>query len=79
MPDWEFQIPEPQDRIDFIFFKGGVSPDSGNIFPVESFLYSGAEPLKPIPDHIYNDYPSDHFALITEFHYMSSSGCQPCS
>ncbi|KAL6741447.1 hypothetical protein Aduo_014701 [Ancylostoma duodenale] len=72
MPDWEFQIPEPQDRIDFIFFKG-------NIFPVESFLYSGAEPLKPIPDHIYNDYPSDHFALITEFHYMSSSGCQPCS
>lgn len=40
---------------------------SGNLVPVESFLYSGAEPLKPMPDHRDNDFPSDHFALITEF------------
>ncbi|XGW04765.1 hypothetical protein V3C99_015718 [Haemonchus contortus] len=59
-PEWDFTIPEPQDRIDFIFYQGKIKP-------VRSYLYSGSEPLKPIPHHKDNDYPSDHYALITEF------------
>ncbi|KAK6753495.1 hypothetical protein RB195_012843 [Necator americanus] len=69
IPDWEFQIPEPQDRIDFIFYKG-------NIVPTESFLYSGAEPIVAMPNHKDNDYPSDHYALITEFEFVTVPFCQ---
>ncbi|ETN82294.1 hypothetical protein NECAME_02031 [Necator americanus] len=72
IPDWEFQIPEPQDRIDFIFYKG-------NIVPTESFLYSGAEPIMAMPNHKDNDYPSDHYALITEFEFVTVPFCQECS
>ncbi|KAK6046314.1 hypothetical protein COOONC_16181 [Cooperia oncophora] len=68
LQDWEFNIPEPQDRIDFIYYKG-------SIVPVRSFLYSGSEPLKPMPHHRFNDYPSDHFALVTEFVFYE---CRPC-
>ncbi|VDM65846.1 unnamed protein product [Strongylus vulgaris] len=72
MSDWEFQIPEPQDRIDFILFKG-------SIFPMESFLYSGADTMKPMPNHVQNDYPSDHYALITDFEFTYAETCAPCS
>ncbi|KAK5969658.1 Endo/exonuclease/phosphatase domain-containing protein [Trichostrongylus colubriformis] len=71
LQDWEFNIPEPQDRIDFIYYRGHVKP-------VSSYLYSGSEPLNPMPHHRYNDYPSDHFALITEFEFQPPSACTPC-
>ncbi|KHJ79859.1 hypothetical protein OESDEN_20481 [Oesophagostomum dentatum] len=71
MSEWEYQIPEPQDRIDFIFYKG-------NLFPVESFLYAGAEQIKPMPFHASNDYPSDHYALITEFEFPYTPDCHLC-
>ncbi|KAK6753490.1 hypothetical protein RB195_012840 [Necator americanus] len=58
--EWDYAIPEPQDRIDFIFYQGKLNP-------IKSFMYAGSEPLKPIPYHKDNDYPSDHFAVITEF------------
>lgn len=58
--EWDYTIPEPQDRIDFIFYQGRIKP-------VRSFTYAGFEPLKPIPYHKDNDYPSDHYAVITEF------------
>ncbi|WKY13263.1 hypothetical protein Q1695_004240 [Nippostrongylus brasiliensis] len=57
---WDYTIPEPQDRIDFIFYQGKIEP-------IRSYTYAGSEPLKPIPYHRDNDYPSDHFALVTEF------------
>ncbi|CAI4227447.1 unnamed protein product [Auanema sp. JU1783] len=58
--EWDYTIPEPQDRIDFIYFKGPVKP-------IRSFLYKGNEPLMRIPYHMQNDYPSDHYALISDF------------
>ncbi|KAK6047793.1 hypothetical protein COOONC_14701 [Cooperia oncophora] len=39
---WDYTIPEPQDRIDFIFYQGGRR----KITPVKSFMYAGTEPLK---------------------------------
>lgn len=59
--EWDYTIPEPQDRIDFIFYKGE------KLKPVDSFTYSGSEPLQYIPNHWRNDYPSDHFAVVTDF------------
>uniref|UniRef100_A0A1I7X8K0 Endo/exonuclease/phosphatase domain-containing protein n=1 Tax=Heterorhabditis bacteriophora TaxID=37862 RepID=A0A1I7X8K0_HETBA len=62
--DWDYAIiPEPQDRLDFIFYKGGIQP-------INSSLYAGSEPLRIIQrdgQHKMNDYPSDHYALITDF------------
>ncbi|CAJ0590609.1 unnamed protein product [Cylicocyclus nassatus] len=58
--EWDYAIPEPQDRIDFIFYLGKIKP-------INSFIYAGTEQLKPIPYHKDNDYPSDHFAVVTEF------------
>ncbi|VDM53823.1 unnamed protein product [Angiostrongylus costaricensis] len=57
---WDYTIPEPQDRIDFIFCLGDITP-------IRSFVYAGSEPLQPIPRHWNNDYPSDHFAVVTDF------------
>ncbi|VDK76693.1 unnamed protein product [Cylicostephanus goldi] len=72
MAEWEYQIPEPQDRIDYILYKG-------NIFPIGTILYSGRESLRPMPDHRENDYPSDHYALITDFEFTYSERCSICS
>uniref|UniRef100_A0AC34FEG9 Endonuclease/exonuclease/phosphatase domain-containing protein n=1 Tax=Panagrolaimus sp. ES5 TaxID=591445 RepID=A0AC34FEG9_9BILA len=59
--EWDYSIPEPLDRIDFIMYK------SPKIKPVNSFTYSGNKPLQQMPNHENNDYPSDHFAVITDF------------
>lgn len=59
--EWEYSIPEPQDRIDFIMYKGM------KVTPRHSFTYSGHEPLVPMPNHQKNDYPSDHFSVVTDF------------
>uniref|UniRef100_A0A914MNB8 Endonuclease/exonuclease/phosphatase domain-containing protein n=1 Tax=Meloidogyne incognita TaxID=6306 RepID=A0A914MNB8_MELIC len=61
-PDWDWTIPEPQDRIDFIFYK-----PNEHFWPTNSQIYSGKEILKPMPEHYNNDWPSDHFAVISEF------------
>ncbi|MFH4984558.1 hypothetical protein AB6A40_011267 [Gnathostoma spinigerum] len=63
---WNWQIPEPQDRIDFIFYR---TPE---LFPNVSFTYSGEkeEVIMPKPYHWLNAYPSDHYAVITVFHYL---------
>ena len=61
-PEWEWSIPEPQDRLDFIFYKG-----SKWLKPIKSYTYAGTEPLTPIPNQWENDYPSDHYAVLTDF------------
>ncbi|KAH7691206.1 Protein F14F9.5, partial [Aphelenchoides avenae] len=60
-PEWDWTIPEPQDRIDFIFYRGA------KLSVKDSFTYAGKEPLKLLPDQWHNDYPSDHYAVITDF------------
>ncbi|KAF7639103.1 Endo/exonuclease/phosphatase domain-containing protein [Meloidogyne graminicola] len=60
-PDWDWTIPEPQDRIDFIFYK-----PNENFWPINSQIYAGKEELKPLPDQYENDWPSDHFSVIME-------------
>uniref|UniRef100_A0A914CM45 Endonuclease/exonuclease/phosphatase domain-containing protein n=1 Tax=Acrobeloides nanus TaxID=290746 RepID=A0A914CM45_9BILA len=60
-PEWSYTIPEPQDRIDFIFYK------SHKLVPVHSFTYSGTEPLAQLPNAYQNDFPSDHHAVVTDF------------
>lgn len=62
---WSWTIPEPQDRIDFIFYRGQL------LSPVESYTYQGRAPVHPKPFHWKNDYPSDHYAVITTFHLFS--------
>ncbi|KAE9551557.1 hypothetical protein FO519_005230 [Halicephalobus sp. NKZ332] len=59
--EWDYSIPEPLDRIDFIFRK------KNQLRTKDSFVYSGTEKLEQIPNHARNDYPSDHFAVITDF------------
>ncbi|KAI1701701.1 endonuclease/Exonuclease/phosphatase family domain-containing protein [Ditylenchus destructor] len=62
--EWDYSIPEPQDRIDFIFYKGSKS-----LKPKKSYTYSGDPKQKPqpIPNHANNDYPSDHYTVVTDF------------
>ncbi|CAJ0961894.1 unnamed protein product, partial [Mesorhabditis belari] len=60
--EWNYAIPEPQDRIDFIFYQGPLKP-------LSSSPYAGTEPLHPIPNHCDNDWPSDHYALVTDFSF----------
>ena len=54
---------EPQDRIDFIMYKGS------KLTPFQSFTYSGDEAITQVPNVTQNDYPSDHFAVITDFYF----------
>lgn len=61
-PEWDWTIPEPQDRIDFIFYK-----QSPSFRPIRSVTYAGKGPLKPIPDQWDNEWPSDHYSVITDF------------
>ncbi|CAD5225325.1 unnamed protein product [Bursaphelenchus okinawaensis] len=63
--EWNFTIPEPQDRIDFIFFK------SNYVAVKDSYLYGGDEPQKIWPNYQENDYPSDHYAMVTDFVFKS--------
>ncbi|KAI1697643.1 endonuclease/Exonuclease/phosphatase family domain-containing protein [Ditylenchus destructor] len=62
--EWDYSIPEPQDRIDFIFYKGSKS-----LKTKKSYTYSGDPKHKPqpIPNHANNDYPSDHYTVVTDF------------
>jgi hypothetical protein len=61
-PDWDWTVPEPQDRIDLILYK-----PSSKFRPLHSYTYAGKGPLKPIPEQFDNEWPSDHYAVVTEF------------
>ncbi|KAI6189752.1 Endonuclease/exonuclease/phosphatase family protein [Aphelenchoides bicaudatus] len=64
--DWNNTIPEPQDRIDFIYFKK-------ELFDVKhAFTYCGNTTLQPIPNEYKNDYPSDHYAVVGDFNYKKT-------
>ncbi|WP_406730071.1 endonuclease/exonuclease/phosphatase family protein [Streptomyces sp. NBC_01794] len=52
--------PEPQDRIDFVYFRGGLSVLTSDV------LVSGNP--EPAPNHRDNLYPSDHAAVLSLFH-----------
>uniref|UniRef100_A0A914QA86 Endonuclease/exonuclease/phosphatase domain-containing protein n=1 Tax=Panagrolaimus davidi TaxID=227884 RepID=A0A914QA86_9BILA len=64
--EWDYSIPEPLDRIDFVMYK------SAKLKPFNSFTYSGSEPLTQVPNTQNNDYPSDHFAVVTDFMFKKS-------
>ncbi|GMS97766.1 hypothetical protein PENTCL1PPCAC_19941, partial [Pristionchus entomophagus] len=60
LTEWDFTIPDPEDRIDFIFYRGSLKPTS-------SYTFSGDAELRPMPRHTTNEWPSDHYAVVTEF------------
>lgn len=53
--------PEPQDRIDYIFYK------SENLRLISSKVYFGNESISTHPNQYLNDWPSDHAAVISTF------------
>lgn len=76
--EWEYAFPEPQDRVDFIFYRGSLKSNRQALkkndlqyYDLRSELYSGTEPIKIMPDQKTNDYPSDHFALFTDFEVLN--------
>uniref|UniRef100_A0A914E046 Endonuclease/exonuclease/phosphatase domain-containing protein n=1 Tax=Acrobeloides nanus TaxID=290746 RepID=A0A914E046_9BILA len=60
-PEWGYTIPLQQDRVDYVFYRGA------RLEPTNSFLYAGTEEITPIPNQFQNDYPSDHYAIVTDF------------
>lgn len=52
---------EPQDRIDFIYYR------SSKMSAVSSRTYVGTQPIHYLPNNYRNDWPSDHAAVITDF------------
>ncbi len=58
---WGWTVPEPQDRIDMILYRGK------QLKPIRSQVYQGTEIVRRMPNEWTNDYPSDHSALITDF------------
>lgn len=55
------EIEEPQDRIDHIYYRGS------GLSPIGSKVYHGSDYIELYPFHRYNDWPSDHSAVITDF------------
>lgn len=53
--------PEPQDRIDFIYYRGR------NLQVVDSYVYAGTEAISVFPHIQFNDWPSDHASVVTRF------------
>ncbi|CDW52678.1 Exo endo phos domain containing protein [Trichuris trichiura] len=69
---WNGTIPEPQERIDMIFYKSSVW------YPTQVVVYNGYKNIVPYPDHYKNDWPSDHYAVVAQFsnamsNYLKSS------
>lgn len=58
---WGSTIPEPQDRIDMIFYR------SPRWSPVAAKVYTGSEPITPKPNQWHNDWPSDHASVVLDF------------
>ncbi len=65
--EWDYTIPEPQDRIDFIYYRAATSDGVGTIRPLECDVYAGTADLRPIPNHKANDWPSDHFGVYAVY------------
>uniref|UniRef100_A0AC34G0F2 Endonuclease/exonuclease/phosphatase domain-containing protein n=1 Tax=Panagrolaimus sp. ES5 TaxID=591445 RepID=A0AC34G0F2_9BILA len=63
-PGWDYSIPDILDRIDYILYK------SQKLKPIKSFVYSGNETLQQVPNQEKNDFPSEHFAVITDFSWI---------
>jgi endonuclease/exonuclease/phosphatase family metal-dependent hydrolase len=63
MDGWPGMIPEPQDRIDMVFYK------TNQWSPVGAETYAGTEPITPKPNYQHNDWPSDHFSVVVDFQY----------
>lgn len=61
MEGWEFLLPEPQDRIDYVYYKGM------GLRCLYSTEYYGNRPLTFQPNVHENEWPSDHAAVISEF------------
>ncbi|GMR62575.1 hypothetical protein PMAYCL1PPCAC_32770, partial [Pristionchus mayeri] len=60
LAEWDYTVPDPDDRIDFIFYRGPIKP-----FSSENF--AGSSVLRPMPYHCTNEWPSDHYAVLTDF------------
>lgn len=54
--------PEPQDRIDFVYYAGGLKP-------VASQMLVAGKP-RPRPDYQNNEWTSDHAAMMTTFRVL---------
>ena len=54
-------LPEPQDRIDLIFYKGQ------NITNLSCDVSTGNGEVNHYPNHLDNDWPSDHAAVVGQF------------
>jgi hypothetical protein len=54
-------LPEPQDRIDLIFYKGQ------NITNLSCDVTTGVEEVNLYPNHLDNGWPSDHAAVVGQF------------
>uniref|UniRef100_A0A914WR46 Endonuclease/exonuclease/phosphatase domain-containing protein n=1 Tax=Plectus sambesii TaxID=2011161 RepID=A0A914WR46_9BILA len=63
---WGWTVPEPQDRIDMILYSGK------RLKPIHSQPYQGKELVRRKPNEFENDYPSDHFAVITDFEIVGA-------
>ena len=61
-------LPEPQDRIDLIFYKGE------NITNLSCNLSIGGGDVNYYPNHLENDWPSDHAAVVGQFEVDILSG-----
>lgn len=57
----KFNKNEPQDRVDYIFYKGS------RMQAVASRVYLGNQHLSQTPNHAPNDWPSDHASVVTDF------------
>ncbi|CAD5226539.1 unnamed protein product [Bursaphelenchus okinawaensis] len=57
------KIREPQERIDYIFSRGK------SLVPIESYTYPKSFTENTLPYVGNNDWPSDHFAVITVFEW----------
>ena len=61
-------LPEPQDRIDLIFYKGE------NITNLSCDVSIGSGEVNHYPNHLDNDWPSDHAAVVGQFEVNILSG-----
>lgn len=55
---------EPQDRIDYLYYK------SSRLKVAASVTYVGIKNFSTIPNNRWNDWPSDHAALISDFIFI---------
>ncbi|KAI6215762.1 Endo/exonuclease/phosphatase domain-containing protein [Aphelenchoides besseyi] len=61
--EWNYSIPEPQDRIDFIFYRSPMLKVRDSRVYADQFV---PQPAKP-DDNIW---PTDHYAVISDFQWI---------